>query len=302
MVLLFLCVGLGNKQKQHDIKERDKVMKTTTTTIMILVLATLVISARGGAISWDGSEGEAWGTAGNWNNGVPGSGDSAYLGLNGVGCPAVDTTAISGGYDASVINTFIGWGGGYTMTLNVSGSGSTLTTSGTLYVSAVGNGRLNVTSGAEVSVGALAYSATDSSTVSGYITVDGAGSKLLYNAGFSLAYRGISTLTISDEGLVAVGGTMTMAANATGVALVQMKTGGQLALEGSANNLTGFYGLISGTDNEEFQYWTGSAWSDLANGTKGTDYGFTAGSGDLSGYTVLTVPALPPGGTIILVL
>jgi hypothetical protein len=98
------------------------------------------------------------------------------------------------------------------------------------------------------------------------------------------------TLKIYDGGLVKVGGILYIDPyNQSSAAYVQMSDNGKLALYGNAaGSITDFLGLVVGSDN--ITYWNGSAWSNITNGFLGTDYTLAAGTGDLTGYTVLTVP------------
>ena len=321
-----------------------------TRTIMILVLAAVVMSARGDSISWDGSTDTDWSEASNWNTGdVPGTNDTAYLGVNGASTSG-QKTFISGGDAAAVSYLIVANSENFEATLTITGLGSTLTLGVNPYVGNWGNGILNVLDGGSlIASGSLTAALVESTTSSGAITVDGTGStinvvgvdlgsrssatmditgggvvaasgssRLGLNTGtpdgtavvtvdgsgsefritgdLTVSMGGDASLDITSIGLVSVGGIMSIqTGNDNGV--VRMSTGGQLALSGSVSDLTGFYGLIAGQDNIE--YWNGSAWVNLTAGTRGTDYGFTAGSGDLSGYTVLTVPALPPAGMVI---
>jgi hypothetical protein len=70
-----------------------------------------------------------------------------------------------------------------------------------------------------------------------------------------------------------------------------MSNSGKLAIYGNAaSSITAFLALVDGSDN--ITYWNGSDWSNITSATAGTDYTLAAGTGDLAGYTVLTVTAV----------
>jgi hypothetical protein len=49
-----------------------------------------------------------------------------------------------------------------------------------------------------------------------------------------------------------------------------------------------------GVGNTDIRYWNGTAWANIAAATAGVDYTLTAGTGALTGYSVLTVTAIGP--------
>jgi len=87
-----------------------------------------------------------------------------------------------------------------------------------------------------------------------------------------------------------------------GDGFINMATGGMLALNGDADDsLTDFLGLVNGTD--AIRYWDDSIsdWADIAGATYGQDYTLSyLTEGDLSGYTMLTVTAVPEPATLSL--
>ncbi|MGB2999040.1 MAG: PEP-CTERM sorting domain-containing protein, partial [Phycisphaerae bacterium] len=87
-------------------------------------------------------------------------------------------------------------------------------------------------------------------------------------------------------------GTLTIDEDCDGDGFINMSTGGMLALFGdAADSLGDFLGLIEGTD--AIRYWDDdiSDWDDITNATMGEDYQISyLSAGDLSGYTMLTVP------------
>ncbi len=104
---------------------------------------------------------------------------------------------------------------------------------------------------------------------------------------------------------------MTIEYDIDGDSFINMSTGGMLALFGDAdadygNNdgditLDEFYDMIEGTD--AINYWDGSDWVSLTGATEGVDYWLNYyDSGDLAGYTVLTVVAIPEPVSLLLIL
>ena len=129
----------------------------------------------------------------------------------------------------------------------------------------------------------------------GEVTVTGAGSVWYGIEGLWMGQPG--TLNISDGGLFKTNLDGTFEIGASSEVLIQ--TGGQMALLGAdTTSLVTF--LAKNTEdggvNANLKYWTGSAWDSMGNGTLGTDYTLTAGTGDLLGYGVLTAIAPVTGG------
>lgn len=190
--------------------------------------------------------------------------------------------------------TIIGYGSGTSSSATVTGTDSKWTDSSTQFrLGQVGQGSLTVSAGGEMLVNNDAVMGYNTSTVS-QATVTGSGSlfKILDTLSLNLNHQSPSvTLTIEDGGLVQAH-TMSIEEDEVlaGTAEVKMQTGGMLALSGSASDLAGFTGLITGYDANDILYYNGSAWDSIENATVGVDYTITAGVDDLAGYTVLTVP------------
>ena len=83
---------------------------------------------------------------------------------------------------------------------------------------------------------------------------------------------------------------------------INMATGGMLALMGDVDDsLVDFLELIDGTD--AIRYWDDSVsnWADITSATYGQDYTLSyLTEGDLTGYTMLTVTAVPEPTVILL--
>ena len=97
---------------------------------------------------------------------------------------------------------------------------------------------------------------------------------------------------------------MTIDYNGSGGNFINMDTGGMLALYGDADgSMTEFLDLILGTD--AICYWDDSisGWSNITGATYSEDYTLSYISdieSDLTGYTVLTVTAIPEPATLLL--
>ena len=186
-------------------------------------------------------------------------------------------------------NTAIGTNAGGVGSATVTGSGSVWTDSSVeLRIGYLDEGTLSVSDGGKfVSTN---QAAVGHSTGGGQATVTGTGSIWKIDNLLGLDRNDDSptaTLTIEDGGLVQAKDANFYGDNG----VIRMQTGGMLALEGTASDLSEFTALFTGTyDTGDIQYYTGSAWDDIENATAGADYTVSAGTGDLAGYSVLTVP------------
>ncbi len=226
---------------------------------------------------------------------------SLYVGHAGDG-----TLDITGGGTVSSEWGHISFYSGSTGEVTVRGQGSTWTNSRDLEVGERGDGTLNITGGGAVSngygnIGRLSIS-------SGEVTVDGTGSTWTNSGDLYVGRYGEGTLDITGGGLVIVGDTLTIDDDRDGDGFINMSTGGMLALFGDADDsLSDFLGLIEGAD--AIRYWDDdiSDWDDITHATMGVDYQLSyLTAGDLSGYTMLTVPepatlALLAAGLVALV-
>lgn len=180
--------------------------------------------------------------------------------------------------------------------VTVSGRGSGWTTSGYFYIGGSGGARLEVTDGGVVThtsggrfediyIGRSPGSAGD-------VTIRGPGSRLVDWNYLYVGDQGKGTLTITGGGLARVADTLIIDWDGDGDSFVNMSAGGMLALKGDADSsLHDFLDLILGTD--ALRYWNGESaeWDLITHATRGEDYdlGYVT-SGDLAGYTVITVP------------
>jgi T5SS/PEP-CTERM-associated repeat protein len=211
--------------------------------------------------------------------------------------------------------TGLSMAGGDTLTID---NGSTLTQTGGLAIIGTFSGTdgaavVNISSGGifqhtdpAPGDGGNAFSLGNTGGITnqyGVVTVTGTGSLMstlknmrVGRTGFVTGTTIASTLTIEDGGLV-MAEKIQMGSDASGVGNVRMGPGGILAIEGTKTLATM---TTVGNGTGELQYWTGSAWDDITNATAVTDYTLAAGSGTLSGYTVLTMTAIPEPGTMSL--
>jgi T5SS/PEP-CTERM-associated repeat protein len=178
--------------------------------------------------------------------------------------------------------------------------GSTLIGDGHLYVGLDrGNGALQVAHGASVVCAGSSVGYFDDSV--GRVTINGAGSTWRNTDDVWIGRDGGSgILTITDDGLVVIDGQLSIGSGADGDNGVDMSNGGMLAITGNgAESLDDFLLLVIGTD--AIRYWDESAsdWALLTDATRGIDYTLEyITTGDLAGYTLLTVTAVPEPATL----
>jgi T5SS/PEP-CTERM-associated repeat protein len=185
-----------------------------------------------------------------------------------------------------------------TSTVTVDGSGSSLVNNDELFVGVYGDGTLDITNGGEVDVtgtGSDRVRVGYRSGATGTVTISGSDSTLagkLVEVGWSAGSTG--TVEISDGGLM-VCEDLFLSAEADPNSVVKVDMDGMLALLGDGSaSIAAFMGLMPDNidalaNSENIDYWNGTAWDDLGNGTLGLDVDLTYhSSGDLSGYTVLT--------------
>ncbi len=211
-----------------------------------------------------------------------------------VGNYGYGTLEITNGGVATGGRSTIGSGSESTGVVRVDGNGSTWTSNGQLTVGGHGIATLEITNGGAVSNDEYCWVAYYASG-EGSITVDGVGSVLTNNGDLYIGKNNKGTMNITNGGLVSVAGLLNIDDNGDGNSFIRMATGGMLLLAGDADDsLAAFLGLASGTD--EIRYWDDSisGWADITGATVGEDYtlGYLA-EGDLAGYTMLTVTAVP---------
>ena len=230
-----------------------------------------------GMVTIDGS-GSSWTNSG-----------SVYVGRSGAG-----TLNVAGGGVVESGYAYLGESLNSNGAATVDGSGSSWT-SLVLTVGGNGDGMLAITDGGAVFVTRPASRYLSPighhSDSTGQVAVDGAGSTLSFNTSVEVGSAGQGTLTLTNGGLAKVAGTLTIDADLDGDSFVNMATGGMLALAGDADDsLFQFLELVEGTD--AIRYWNdvSSDWADIAGAAYGNDYTLEyLASGDLSGYTLLTV-------------
>jgi len=212
-----------------------------------------------------------------------------YVGRNSHGTNAL---TIEAGGQVSNITGYLGYWAHVMATATVTGEGSSWANEGELYVGQNGNGTLTIEAGGQVSNtnGYLALNASSTSTA----TVTGTGSKWTNSGELYVGRDGSGSLTITNGGLVTVGGTLSIAANENSDGVINMASGGMLALWGEADqSLAAFLDLISGTG--QIRFWNASLedWAPLTTATYGEDYTLEhLTTGELTGYTLLTVGTL----------
>lgn len=180
--------------------------------------------------------------------------------------------------------------------VTVSGTGSHWNNSQNLLLGGAGSGKLVIKGGGLVTNtdGWLGYSWYST----GEVTVSGAGSQWRNSRDLSVGILGSGTLTISHGALVSVASSLTIDTNLNDDGFVNLSTGGKLALASSAtgdDSLADFLSLVKGT--KAIRYWDDalSDWASITAATYGDDYTLEyVTSGDLAGYTLLTVGELPP--------
>ncbi len=179
--------------------------------------------------------------------------------------------------------------------VTVEGNNSRWSNYGNLTVGNYSEGVLHIRSGGEVAnrsgiLGAFASS-------SGEATVTGAASRWANSSNLVVGRFGSGELTISNGGLVSVAGTLTVGQYSPNDSFISLSTGGMLALASNPSgddSLADFLALVGGT--KAIRYWDDALadWADITAATYGDDYTLEyLTSGDLAGYTLLTVGQLP---------
>jgi T5SS/PEP-CTERM-associated repeat protein len=222
-----------------------------------------------------------------------------YVGYQGHGSLTIE----NGGQVSNTIG-YLGNSSGSSGTVTVTGAGSMWTNSGQLYVGNQGHGTLAIEDGGQVSNTTGSLGSSDSAGSIGTVTVTGAGSTWINSGNLIVGNYGGGTLTINDGALVNVGGTLRVDYRSPGDSVINMATGGMLALKGNADDsLSQFLTLVQGTD--AIRYWNASLsdWAPLTTAIYGDDYTLQyLTEGDLAGYTLLTVgTAIPEPSCLALI-
>lgn len=151
------------------------------------------------------------------------------------------------------------------------------------------DGVLTVSDGGEVAsnTGYVGHN----SSAEGRVSVVGVGSSWTNQSHLTVGHDGAGTLSITAEGLVTVGGTLTIDHDIDGDGFLNIATGGMLAIAGDVDaSITEFLSIVEGSD--AIRYWDVAInnWSDITLATPGVDYTLEYfDTGDLAGYTQLTV-------------
>jgi T5SS/PEP-CTERM-associated repeat protein len=229
------------------------------------------------------------GAGSKWTN-------SSHLSVGSLGSGSL---RVEGGGQVSSVSGSLGAGSHIyhaTGTATIIGAGSKWTNGSDLHVGDFGSGALHVAAGGEVH--SFSGRLGDASGSTGMAMITGAGSMWINNADLLVGRYGYGVLTITAGALVSVQGTLTIDSNGGGDSFINMATGGMLALWGDADDsLSQFLGLVAGTD--AIRYWNAglAGWTPLAAATLGVDYALQyQTTGDLTGYTLLTVLAPGPPG------
>ncbi len=195
---------------------------------------------------------------------------------------------ITNGGTVNCEDALIGHFDGSTGVALVDGLGSTWNTD-EMIVGARGSGSLIIKNGGTVKCNTSLIGNFNSDKA----LVNGSGSTWTTAEDLYVGYFGDGALTITDGGLVSVGGLLTMDYDTYGDNFINMATGGMLALHSdvdASGSLGDFLDLIAGTD--AIRYWDDTIldWADITGATMGEDYWLTyLTEGELAGYTMLTV-------------
>ena len=198
----------------------------------------------------------------------------------------------NGGTINSSQECYIGRQTGSEGMVKIDGFGSTWTGSKSLNIGVYGgSGILGITNKGMVSSNNVYIGHYLSGSV-GKVTVDGVGSRFNVTEALQIGLDGTGTLDIINGGQVSVGGELVIDYYSAGDCLVNMSTGGKLALFGEGyESIADFLDLVEGTD--AIRFWDESIkdWAAITDATYGVDYTLEyLTEGDLAGYTVLTVP------------
>ena len=192
---------------------------------------------------------------------------------------------------------------GSSASVTVDGAGSKWINNGYLTVGYKGYSTLTITNGAMVSNGLCSIA---SNGIYSDVFVSGAGS--LWENKSNLWVGGLcasgGSLTITDGALVSVAGELGIDSQRNGNSFVNITTGGMLAIKGDADDsITQFLDeLVSpGRGTDAINYWNGADWANITDATMGVDYTLEyIDSGDLAGFTKLTVANVPEPASIAL--
>jgi len=180
----------------------------------------------------------------------------------------------------------------------VVGAGSRWIVSGELDIGFIEHGNLDIINGGVV--GSSDSRIGNLFPASGSVNVRGMGSAWTASVIY-VGFMGDGVLDISDNGLVLVSRAINVS---TGSASnhVKMSTGGKLAIGGDfTSSLSDFMSEVKGTG--DIRYWEESVWdwAHISGATPGEDFTLAYHTtGDLNGYTVLTVTTAPEPATMVM--
>ncbi len=128
----------------------------------------------------------------------------------------------------------------------------------------------------------------------GDATVSGIGSIWEIAYELTVGDEGTGSLLIENGGLVAARRAVVIDVDGDGDSRLRMRSGGMLAVFGvNSDSLTDLLDRIEGTD--AIEYWDDSQWEHISNATPDIDFSLQhITSGKLEGYTILTVGAVVP--------
>jgi T5SS/PEP-CTERM-associated repeat protein len=150
-----------------------------------------------------------------------------------------------------------------------------------------GGAVLNVTAASVGDTYALQFGNQSGGVVQAVVT--GAGSKAKTLTAIQIGRNDSgTTLTIDLGGLVMAEGVMLARSDGSNN-FIRMGLGGILAIEGTGKTTTAQFWSTGGDASNVMQYDTGSGWANITGATSGVDYNIADGSGDLAGYSVLTM-------------
>ena len=194
---------------------------------------------------------------------------------------------------------------GSTGQISVDGLDSTWTNLSILIIGDEGDATLSITDGGTVINDYIGIIGSSTGST-GHVLVNGGGSKWSESRDVVVGSYGAGLLTITQGGLVSVGRTLTIDQDENGDSFINMMTGGMLALASDPNgddSLDDFLSSIEGTD--AIRYWDheSSEWLNINTATYGDDYTLEyITTGELAGYTLLTVGIVPEPGVVKLAL
>lgn len=194
----------------------------------------------------------------------------------------------------------IGNAPGSTGSVSVEGTGSAWINQGAgIGIGSSGVGSLRVLNGgfvhdANVALTGIGYDPTGQ----GRLIVDGANSQVAIEGQLDIGHYGVGIVFITNGGLIRVGEGLAIDVAGDGDSFVNMASNGKLALAGDAeDSLMHFLELIHGT--AAIRYWDDEIGqlASLTTAISGDDYTLEyLTTGDLAGYTLLTVTAPGPEG------